>query len=379
MKTLVTSPGGDRRSGVRTLPAWLVALLILSAAVSARAKEIAVVSGARGDGSRGAPLGSVQQALDVAQRGDVIVVFPGTYTEVLRTVRPGVPGAPIVVRSAGGPATTVVTSPRGVVQINHSHVTIEGIALDGQYGPERVVVVRAGVSAAVLRDVEVRRSGRDCVWIQAARQILIEAATIHHCLNPRGGRTDAHGIVAGAVAGLTIRHTEIHTFSGDAIQLDPGRNSPGWTDVEISGCRLWLEPLREAANGFEIGVVPGENAVDTKTWAQGPRASLTIRDTTAWGFQNGLISNMSAFNLKEKIDARVDRVTVRDSAIAFRVRGATRRGPGAWITISNAVVHRGQYRSALRERHRETVSVEQHFWTSGGAPVSLCAIFLDPG
>jgi hypothetical protein len=45
---------------------------------------------------------------------------------------------------------------------------------------------------------------------------------------------------------------------------------------------------------------------------------------------------MAAFNLKEHVDATVDRVTVYDSQIAFRLRGGA---PGAWVAVTNAVVH----------------------------------------
>ena len=48
---------------------------------------------------------------------------------------------------------------------------------------------------------------------------------------------------------------------------------------------------------------------------------------------------MAAFNLKENISATVDRVTVYDSEIAFRLRGAGSAATGAWVTVKNAVVH----------------------------------------
>jgi hypothetical protein len=158
-------------------------------------------------------------------------------------------------------------------------------------------------------------------------------------LNAADGRTDAHGIVAGAARDLTIRNTEIHTFSGDGFQIDPGRAAPGWDRVTIEGSRIWLAPLPAAENGFPAGAVPGENAVDTKVGSTLPRATITIRDTIAWGFRGGLISNMAAFNLKENIDATVDRVTVYDSEIAFRLRGAGAAATGAWVTVKNAVVY----------------------------------------
>ena len=160
---------------------------------------------------------------------------------------------------------------------------------------------------------------------------------MHHALNAANGRTDAHGIVAGAVRGLTIRDTEIHTFSGDGIQVDPGRAAPGWTGLTIERARIWLAPLPAPENGFPSGAVTGENAVDTKASPSYPRATVLIRDTVASGFGGGLIGNAAAFNLKEHIDATVERVTVHNCEIAFRLRGATTGG--AWVVIKNAVIH----------------------------------------
>jgi hypothetical protein len=125
----------------------------------------------------------------------------------------------------------------------------------------------------------------------------------------------------------------VHTFSGDAFQIDPGRSSPGWGDVLIEGCRFWLRPLPEPVNGFAAGVVPGENAIDTKASASFPRATITIRDSEFHGFRDGLIGNMAALNLKEHIDAVVDRVTVHASEIAFRLRAP------ASVRVQNAIVH----------------------------------------
>lgn len=158
--------------------------------------------------------------------------------------------------------------------------------------------------------------------------MLIEQCLVHHALNAAGGRTDAHGIAAGPVQDLTIRDTEIHTFSGDGIQVDPGRSAPGWNRVTIERVRIWLAPLPAAENGFAAGTVTGENAVDTKASASFARASLVIRDTTVSGFRGGLITNMAAFNLKEHIDAILDGIRVHDSEIAFRLRGAATGGLG---------------------------------------------------
>jgi len=318
----------------------LVALVLLPGASPAdAAAEWFVAQGGTGDGLR-EPFGRIQQALDAAQPGDSVTVREGHYDGPLVTVRHGEAGAPIRLRAAAGRGSVLVTARGRVLTVLHAHFIVEGLVLDGQYGHADTVVVRGPANGLVLRDTEIRRSSRDLVDMGNQHDVLIEGCLIHHALNAAGGRTDAHGIAAGAVRRLTIRNTEIHTFSGDGIQVDPGRSAPGWSDVTIEGSRIWLAPLPAAENGFAAGTVPGENALDTKADSRWPRATITVRDTAASGFRDGLIGNMAAFNLKENIDATVERVTVSDSEIAFRLRGPTSGAPaGAWVTIRNADVH----------------------------------------
>ena len=323
------------------IPTLIGLCVLMSISVNAAAKEWFVAPGKSGTGTQQVPFGEIEAALLAAQPGDTVVVRAGTYREAVRTVRDGSDDAPITIRAERGHGSVVVTTQGTVLHVDHSFVVVDGLVIDGRYAPRAAVKVSNGVQSFVMRHVEVRRSSRDCITIGSAVDVLIEDSLIHHCLNPAEGRTDAHGIVASAVRGLTVRNTEIHTFSGDAIQLNRQHtpDAPAWNDVLIEGCRLWLEPLPREENGFAAGVVPGENAVDTKVTPGSPRARITIRDTQAWGFGGGLIQKQAAFNLKEDIDATLDRVTVWDSEIAFRTRGS-RTGPnGAWVRIQNAVVY----------------------------------------
>lgn len=314
--------------------------ILLIVPASAEAADWFVAPGGTGVGTAAAPFGRIQDALNMAGPGDSVIIRPGTYTETVRSVRGGEAGAPIHLRAERERGSVVVTSRGRVLDLGHPHITVEGLVIDGQYGTSIAVTILSTAHFVTLRNVEVRRSSRDLIDIGSPEGVLIEDSLIHHALNATGGRRDAHGIAAGAVRDLVIRDTEIHTFSGDAIQVDPSRRAPGWTGVTVERGRFWLEPLPEPQNGFAAGVVPGENAIDLKASPDWPRATLVIRDTVAWGFRDGLINNMAAFNIKEHVDVLMDGVTVYDSEIAFRLRGGpgNPRG-GARVTIMNAVVY----------------------------------------
>jgi aconitate hydratase len=171
-----------------------------------------------------------------------------------------------------------VTASGRVLTVNHAFFRVDGLIFDGQYGFDDTVRVSGSGHAFQLLNAEVRRSTYDLIDIGAANGILIDHCLIHHALNAAGGRTDAHGIFAGALQDLTIRDTEIHTFSGDGVQVDPGRSAPGWNRVTIERAHIWLAPLPAPENGFPAGAVPGENAVDTKASASYPRATIVIDD-----------------------------------------------------------------------------------------------------
>jgi len=319
---------------------FMIGALFLIFPLSSQAVEIHVAEGGTGDGSATNPFGSIQEGIDSAQPGDVVYIQSGTYEESIQSTRNGTSSQPIVIQGDDSNGPVVLTWPGRVLRVQNSFITIQNVTIDGQYGDADAVSIRDESDGLVLRNLEISRSGRDCVDMASHSNILIEGCLIHHCLDSTDGRKDAHGVTGGSVSGLVIRDTEIHTFSGDGIQFDPGRTLPGWSDILLERCHIWLEPLKEEANGFSVGVVPGENAVDTKAKGENPRSSMIIRDSVFHGFRDGLIANMAALNIKENVDVLIERVTLYNNEIALRLRGPTPSHPsGAWVSVHNTVIY----------------------------------------
>lgn len=211
----------------------------------------------------------------------------------------------------------------------------ENILVDGEWGDSTLVKITA--DNVVLRHCEIRHGKHNGITVYA-KDVVIESCKIHHLLaGSFEQQHDAHGIT-GRPINLTIRNCDIGLTSGDAIQFDPGRGE--WNDVVIEQCSLWTGPLPAAAEGFQQGQRPGENAVDTKQRTNQPRSRMTIRDCLMYGWnQPGQIDNLAALNLKNHVQVTVENCVLRDNEIAFRVRGGTGEYGGAHVTIDHCAVY----------------------------------------
>ena len=251
----------------------------------------------------------------------------------------GTAKSPIVVGAYGNGDDPIITR----LFASRDHVIYEHIVVDHQKADSDALRVR-GAKHNIFRNVTIKNGTRDGLDADKANGILIENCHIHHFL---GGsfknQFDAHGMVFTDTVGITIRNTEVHHVSGDSFQTDPDRDSITPDTILIEDCHFWTGPLKKNFNAkWPAGKTPGENAIDTKmitkNWSGSKRMRITIKNMVAHGFINdGFIPNRAVFNMKEKIEAVFDRVTVYDSEIAFRLRGT--RG-NANVTLKNAVIHR---------------------------------------
>ncbi len=328
------SNGGLRRPRIAAIALAIAGTAALPSTAAAADLYVDAMAAAGGDGSQGNPFTQVQDALDVAVASDVVHVLPGTYAPIA-TVADGTPDAPITV--VGEPAGDAIIQGNGTtLEAHHLYQTFSGLVFDCGYGPGDDCIDGNGADFLELLDVEVRRSGADCIDLHTVQGVLIANSSIHHCVGTdEGVIADGHGVTGDSVFDLEIRDTEMYLFSGDAVQMSPPRLA--WDNLSIRRCTLWIGVLDEDAGIIRAGVVIGENALDTKVGdplnGSGEFPRVVVEDTVAYGFRD-FQTNQAAFNLKERVDVLIDRVTVYDSELAFRMRG-----PDAVLRVQTAVVY----------------------------------------
>jgi hypothetical protein len=233
-----------------------------------------------------------------------------------------------------------VGAPEGSEQVRTLRITepgvYENIIVDGEWIDQDLVRILA--DDVTLRNCTVRNGLRDAIEVYA-RNVTIENCHIHHVLNGTfEEQKDAHGIT-GRPVNLVIRNTEISHVSGDAIQFDPSRrNEPyPWDEVTVENCFLWTGPLDADYAGFKEGERPGENAFDSKTHPEAPRARIVFRNTLFKGWGHGQIGNGAALNFKEKVHGVVENCVLVENDIGFRCRGTL---GSAWVTATNNAVYK---------------------------------------
>ncbi|MFO7834091.1 MAG: hypothetical protein R6V31_08575 [Halohasta sp.] len=134
------------------LAAGLSAVL---AGCSDRTEEVGVIRDRTvTDADEGTPdetFGTIQAAVDAATAGDTVTVPSGTYRERLTTARSGTADEPITIV---GPESAIVRGARGdygIVRINHSHIHLRGLTIEGLLTPDQPDRLASYVSGQLVQ------------------------------------------------------------------------------------------------------------------------------------------------------------------------------------------------------------------------------------
>ncbi|WP_431322982.1 hypothetical protein [Rhizobium sp. YTU87027] len=137
---------------------------------------------------------TIQDALDVAQPGDTVMLAPGTYMQDLRSVRDGELGKPITIEGTLGSVVKGGGQPR-VIEINHSYIELRNFTVDGRFEKPNtkksyrdkllyVIGHTPGRELTGLRvlGMDIRNAGGECVRLRyQARQNEIAYSRISSC------------------------------------------------------------------------------------------------------------------------------------------------------------------------------------------------------
>jgi hypothetical protein len=170
------------------------------------------------DGSLGAPLRTIQAALNKALPGTQINLAAGAYHEQPRTVVSGRPGAPITIKGpevgtdVGGRRKAVLYGVGRIFNIDHSYYTLDGFTIDGQEAlrdtkfptdldsiaafkdsiqaqvkDDKLIYVGSAdtsrdITGVVISNMYLRRAGTECVRLRNnSHHNLVVNSLIEHC------------------------------------------------------------------------------------------------------------------------------------------------------------------------------------------------------
>jgi hypothetical protein len=262
------------------------------------------------DGSEGAPLRTIQAALEAAAPGTQITLAPGAYHEVLQTTHDGAPDAPITIKGpetgtdrAGRYQATLYGTGR-VISVDHSYYRFEGFTIDGQ---EQL----AGVPFPT--DLGAVDAFKDSVQAKVADSRLIYIGA---------------GETTRDLTGITITNMFLHGAGGECIRMRNNAHDNAVTDSVIQYCGMFAKgdddddrTAYHNGEGVYIGTSPNS---DEQPMAEGDASSNNI-------VARNLIRTFGSecFNVKENAHGNVfedntcsdNTESVEDSGSNIELRG----------------------------------------------------------
>ncbi len=200
------------------------------------------------------PLRTIQRALDLARPGQHISIAAGQYQEDIRSVRDGTPQRPIWLVGTAG-ATIQGAGRSRVIEINHSHLVLSNLEVDGEvthangravYRDKLVYVMgrdeAGGVTGVRLLNLLLRNAGGECIRMKYfAHHNELAYSTVRRCgvrdFELHGGGKNGEGLYIGTAPeqlgrnpspapdrsnGNWVHHNHFDTRGNECVDIKEG-------------------------------------------------------------------------------------------------------------------------------------------------------------
>lgn len=176
-----------------------------------------------GSGTANNPFPTITQALQTAQPGDVIRVFPGIYTEEIKTTRKGTKDAPITLTSAESERPIIDLKWKGNGPIfAHSNYILENFEVRNFRQGIRI----ENASHVTVRNNDIHHGEHECVRIRHfSRQNIVENNTIHFCGATSATKRLSNGNGEGIYLGTAPEQRERNGGKADTSTHNQVRNN----------------------------------------------------------------------------------------------------------------------------------------------------------
>jgi parallel beta helix pectate lyase-like protein len=256
---------------------WRSCALVLLAGLLVISLSPFAARSSRAAGRTIAVTGLLQDAIDAALPGDVLVLQSSVYTERVLINTAGTAAAPIMIAGAG--IGRSILHGTLLLRENAAFWRIQDLDVDAGGGSKDAVRLETGSHDVRLQRMHIYNGQGYGVRISNdVSNVLIEDSEIDHF---DAGTADAHGVGIMTASAVTIRRCDIHHNSGDSIQS----NTPDYPGYNRFASAILIEQNKLHENR--------ENALDIKSThgliAQQPDVGLRSREHLRWYGDSGAV------------------------------------------------------------------------------------------
>ena len=199
---------------------------------------------------------TIQEAVDLAQPGDTVVLSPGEYFQDVVTKKDGLPDKPITIKGQKSSIVKGAGNSR-VFQVNHSYITLEGFTIDGHFKNSKEI--------SSYRDKLLYVTGK------IAGKALVNLKVFNMDIKNAGGECVR---LRYLVQNSEIAYNSIFTCGvGDFEYNDGGKDSQGSEDADDANSEAEGDNVKIEAKTEKV-IAQRKQKADDSEWTKPARSGM---------------------------------------------------------------------------------------------------------